>query len=108
MGLCNDECIHLCSIEIKGNYTGVLIKRNYASTCDSGFVVMWSGRANELWLNVVNPSICSYAEVYIVMDHETGETCFYWSLNVMRYFHNMWGKFTLQLIYGVNTELLSY
>ena len=41
------------------------------------FKVMWSGMANELWPNGVNPGICTHAEVHNVMDHEAGEMFFF-------------------------------
>ena len=62
---------------------------------------MWSGRANELWPNEVNLGICSHAEVYIIMDHKAGETCFLIFQNVMRYFgrnNKSWKIYILDLI----------
>ena len=49
-------------------------------------MVMLSSMANELQPNGINLGICTCAEVYSIMDKESGETCFYYFLNMMGYF----------------------
>ena len=61
----------------KGKYSIALDERDYADTCDCGFVVMWPGRTNELLPKGVNPGISSCAKAYFIMDKKTGEMCFY-------------------------------
>ena len=64
------------SLEIKGNFAGVLDQKKLCQYPWFWFMVMQSGRANELQLNDINPGICAGAEVYIIMDHKRGELCF--------------------------------